>query len=727
LKVEDLVQVAEEGARTAIEEAAIGLDALTNEQGALALIAFPNTAFGLPIAAALLGAGVSTAADARKVLDEAKRILDGKHTSVRLKELGGALNIGVAALLAEEVRCALDYASGNRPSADDGWLGFLPDEILRALGVQLVDGRIAGVAVILGTPPDAKQAVQILRECQQRRLLSCLCGQDGGKTMFAQLREAGVDAGLETLVVPLGPTSRSVIYAANFAIRAPLTYGRLSPGDWDGILKYCRERVKALCIALGAIDAEIAAIALGALALGIPIISDQDVPQIESSEVTPREALLTEKDYSRIAARAAETRDIKLDVAKVPIPVPYGSAFEGERVRREQTHVEFGGKYSKSFEYLKSVPAVEIEDGNIELHGRDIDKVEEGAALPLAIVVRVAGLRMQKVFEPILERHIHNFMNGASGVFHMGQRDINWIRISKEAYAAGFRIEHLGVILHALIHKGFGQLVDRVAVDIYTNLDDVERLLPEARAVYEERDARMAGLTDEAVEVFYSCKLCQSFAPNHVCIVKPERLGLCGAYSWLDARASHEIDPNGPNQPVGKANPLNEHLGEWQDLNDYIYINSNRTIERFCAYSIMECPETSCGCFECIVAIVPEANGFAVIPREFGGMTPTGMTFGTLAGVVGGGIQNPGFMGVAKNYLLSRKFIRAEGGIKRIVWMSKELKEAMREQLQKRAQEEGAPDLLDKIADEETAATAEELAEYLAEVGHPALEMEPLL
>ena len=695
---------------------------LIAEKGPDAPFGFPGTAFPLPIAVALLGAEVATAADALAVLDSAEQVLAGEHPSVQLRELGGALNIGVAALLAEEVRCALDYATGGKPSSEEGWLGFLPDEILRALGVQLVDGRIAGVAVIIGAPPESKQAVHILRECQQRRLLSCLCGG----AMLAQLKQSGVDASLDTMVVPLGPTSRSVIYAANFAIRAPLTYGRLSPGDWEAILGYCRERVKAICIALGPIDAEIAAIALGALAMGIPIITDQDVPKIEASEVTPREALLTEKDYSRIAARAAEMRDIKLDVAKVPIPVPYGSAFEGERVRREQTRVEFGGKYSRAFEYLKSVPANEIEDGHIELHGPDIDQVEEGAAMPLAIIVRVAGRRMQKVFEPILERHIHNFMNGASGVFHMGQRDINWIRISKEDYASGFRLKHLGVILHALIHKGFGQLVDRVAVDIYTNLEDVERLYPEAKAAYEERDARMAGLTDEGVEVFYSCKLCQSFAPNHVCIVKPERMGLCGAYSWLDARAAHEIDPNGPNQPVGKIGLLDERRGEWQALNDYIFVTSNRTIERFCVYSIMECPETSCGCFECIVAIMPEANGFAIIPREYGGMTPTGMTFSTLAGVVGGGVQNPGFMGVAKNYLLSRKFIRADGGLRRIVWMPKELKEALREGLQKRAEEEGAPDLLDKIADEETATTAEELAEYLAEVGHPALEMEPL-
>ena len=42
---------------------------------------------------------------------------------------------------------------------------------------------------------------------------------------------------------------------------------------------------------------------------------------------------------------------------------------------------------------------------------------------------------------------------------------------------------------------------------------------------------------------------CQSFAPNHCCVVTPERLGLCGA-CWLDSKATFEIDPIGPAAPL---------------------------------------------------------------------------------------------------------------------------------------------------------------------------------
>ena len=135
---------------------------------------------------------------------------------------------------------------------------------------------------------------------------------------------------------------------------------------------------------------------------------------------------------------------------------------------------------------------------------------------------------------------------------------------------------------------------------------------------------------------------------------------------------------------------------------------------------------TSCGCFECIVAIIPEANGVMVVNREHGGMTPVGMTFSTLAGTVGGGQQTPGFIGVGRQYLISKKFISADGGFPRIVWMPKNLKEAMRERLVERAEEIGMPDLVDKIADEDICTSAEELVNHLAAVEHPALNMDPM-
>jgi acetyl-CoA synthase len=396
-------------------------------------------------------------------------------------------------------------------------------------------------------------------------------------------------------------------------------------------------------------------------------------------------------------------------------------------VRREQMYAQFGGKYSDAFEYVKMVAPEKIEDGKIEVLGSELDKIEEGGAAPLGIYVEVAGRKMQKDFEPILERQIHSFLNEAMGVFHMGQRDMCWIRIAKDARLKGFLLRHFGVILHAKFHDVFSAIVDKVQVTIYTKQEDVERLVKEARVSYQERDARVEKMTDESVDLFWTCTLCQSFAPNHLCIIKPERLGLCGAYNWLDAKASYELNPTGPNQPIKKGICIDPVKGEWSGVNEVVLQKSNRTLERFCGYSIIDSPETSCGCFECIIAILPEANGFMVVNREYSGMTPAGMTFSTLAGTIGGGQQTPGFMGVGRLYIASKKFISAEGGLKRIVWMSKELKEALSDKLKKRCEEMGDPDFLNKIADETIATTTEELLPYLEKISHPALSMQAVM
>jgi acetyl-CoA synthase len=250
--------------------------------------------------------------------------------------------------------------------------------------------------------------------------------------------------------------------------------------------------------------------------------------------------------------------------------------------------------------------------------------------------------------------------------------------------------------------------------------------LEKARAAFDYRNQRLADLTDDRVTEFYSCTLCQSFAPDHVCIVSPERLGLCGAYNWLDCKASYEINPTGPNQPIVKGRVINEEKGYWEGTNAYAEQGSHGSVQEVTMYSIMENPMTACGCFECIVMVVPEANGVMVVSREDPSMTPAGMTFSTLAGIAGGGLQTPGVMGVGKFYLTSPKFISADGGFKRVVWMSSFLKESMAEEFKAVADREGDSELISKIADETVCTDVEGLLAHLETVGHPALMMDPM-
>jgi len=615
--------------------------------------------------------------------------------------------------------------------------GPIDDIQLRAWGIQLVDGRMPGFAAIVGAARSNEAAVSIVRELQKRNILVFLSGNVNGRSIIDQLQKEGVEMGYDTYIVPFGRDTVSAIYALGFATRSALTFGGMSGGQIRDILLYNKYRVFAFELALGEVDDLKYAAAASAINYGFPTIADTVIPQILPTGITTYEHVIsmpfddiegdtdTEK-ARRMVQRAIEVRGVKVKITEVPIPVPYGSAFEGERVRRQDMRVEFGGRNARAFEYLRMADFDEVEDGKITVVGPSFDDVDEGAAMNIGIVVEVAGRKMQEDFEPVLERQMHYFVNGASGVQHIGQRDITWIRLSKGAVEKGFTLRHIGDILYARFHDDFGSIVDKVQVTIYTEEKPFEAWLERAREAYTARNIRLADMIDESVDEFYSCTLCQSFAPNHVCVVSPERLRLCGAYNWLDCKASHQINPTGPNQPIAKGICLDSNYGVYQRINQFVYQNSHQTVERVTMYSIMQDPMTACGCFECIAMVVPEANGIMVVSREDPSMTPAGMTFSTLAGVAGGGLQTPGMMGVGKYYLLSRKFISSDGGFKRIVWMSSVLKETMAEELKAVCEREGDPDLLDKIADERSVTTVEELIPFLEEHGHPALTMDPI-
>jgi acetyl-CoA synthase len=703
-------------------------------------VGFPNTAYHLPLILAILGLKVETLKDCQEALKYAKELLPPlPEEQLWLPYLGDALDAGIATLIAEEIIEALRYLDPSY-KPEPPWLGFTDDTILRTQGIKLVDGRMPGFAACVGALPTNRDAVELARALQERNILVFMAGDSNGRSMAEQLADEGIEMSWDTFLVPYGKPVSAAVFALNFAARAAMTFGGIKPGSFDAarkILLYNKERVFAFVLALGAdpgvngtgqlLTDEKYATAAGAINFGFPVIADVPIPQILPRGICTYEHVVSGVSLDKIVQKAIEVRGLKIKISKIPIPVPYGAGFEGERVRKENLYVEFGGKYSTAFELLRARPMDEVEDGKIELIGPDIDQAQEGGAMPLGVIVDVAGRNLKPDFEPVLERRIHHFISCINGVMHIGQRDIPWVRISKEAYEKGFRLKHYGEVLVAKFKEDFGALVDKVQVKIVTDQAQVEALLKEAREIYRARDERVMGLKDEDVDTFYSCILCQSYAPNHVCIVTPQRLGLCGAYTWLDCGASYEMDPHGPNKPVPKGVCLDPVLGEWQGVNEYVRVASNGNLERVSMYSIMQNPQTSCGCFECIVAVLPETNGVMVVSREYQGETPIGMTFSTMAGEVGGGLQTPGFLGVGKLYLTSEKFISAEGGIKRLVWMPSELKEEIKERLQKRLEEIGMPELFDKIATEKDATTSEELLEFLQRVGHPALGMEPIV
>jgi acetyl-CoA synthase len=726
------------GAHKLVGQAEESLAKAIELKGKDAKVEYPNTAYYLPVILMLLGQKVEKVGDLEESLQEAKKLLGEIPTDeLWLPYLGETLDSGAATLIAEETIEVLKYVIGPNP-VEGIWLGFTDDATLRLQGIKLVDGRMPGFAAIVGCTEKNEEAVSMIRGLQERNILVFMASHSGGKSIAEQLDEEKIEMNWDTFLVPYGKDITAAVHALNFAARSAMTFGGVEAGDMKAardILMYNKERVHAFVMALGAdpevngeqlITDEKYATAAGAINFGFPVISDVNIPEILPTGICTYEHVISGIKIEEIISRAIELRGLTIKIEKVPIPVPFGAGFEGERVRKEDMHVQFGGKYTEGFELLKMKPLEEVEDGKIEVIGPEIDEMKEGEAYPLGIMVEVAGREFQEDFESVLERRIHEFISCANGIFHMGQRSIIWVRISKEAYGKGFKVKDFGEILLAKMHEEFSRIVDRVQVKLYTGKEEVSKLLEDAKAAYSYRDDKIGGMTDEDVEDYYSCTLCQSYAPNHVCIVTPQRLGLCGAYTWLDCKASYQINEHGPNEPVKKGEVIDAVKGQWKNINDYIEVKSNGNLKKFNAYSIMEEPMTSCGCFECIAAVVPEANGIMIVDRDFAGMTPIGMKFSTLAGQIGGGVQMPGFTGIGKIYISSPKFISGEGGQKRIVWMPKQLKEEVGDRLKAQLKKMGLEDLFDKVATEEDCEEPDKLVEFLQANGHPALEMESI-
>ena len=682
------------------------------QHGADKAVEFPHTAYCLPCYYAVTGVKVKTLGEMKEALGVIKSLMTREH------QLDDALMSGVATALCAEFIEVLKYLDGAEPYSEP-YYGHLPDSIIRELGVPLVTGDIPGVAVIIGSAPTAQEGVDLVKSYQAQGILVTLVGG-----IIDQAQELGLKMGYNVRIVPLGKDITSVIHVVSVALRAALIFGNVTPGDAAALIKYTSERVPAFVNAFKPIDDVILAAGAGAIKLGFPVISNEDenITEVPGALI----ACPNVADFNKVSL---EARNIKIKITNIDIPVAFASAFEGEIIRRKDMQVEFDGSRVDCAELVQTRSMDEVEDHKITVVGPDVDEMELGSKNPIAYVVEVAGKRMQPDFEPVIERKFHNYINCIEGVYHTGQRDMQRIRIGKEAYNAGFRIRHIGEVLYTQVKNEFEAVVDKCQVTVYTDPAECTRIRHEvAIPVFDKRDARLENLTDETVDVYYSCILCQAFSPSHVCVVTPERLGLCGAVSWLDAKATNELDPNGPCQIITKERPIDENLGSYEDVDETVQKFSQGALEHVTLYSIMQDPMTSCGCFECICGIEPFSNGVVIANREYAGMTPLGMTFSEMASMTGGGVQTPGFMGHGKHFISSKKFMKAEGGIERIVWMPKELKETVAERLNKTAKElYGIDNFTDMIGDETNTTDPEELVAFLTEHNHPALSMDPMM
>ena len=557
-------------------------------------VSFPDTAYSLPCYYAVTGSKVGTLGELKQALGVVKTLM------TRNPRLNDAFMSGVATALCAEFIEVLKYLNGAAPYELPCY-GHLSDAVIRNLGVPLVTGDIPGVAVILGSAPSADEAVALVKSYQSQGILITLVGG-----VIDQLEEKGYKTGDNVRVIPLGKDVTAVIHAVSVALRAALIFGNITPGDAGSLMKYTMERVPAFVNAFKPLDDVIVACGAGAIALGFPVVTNET----ENIYRVPK-SLIVQEDVSKFNATSLEARDIKIKITTIDIPVSFASAFEGEIIRKGDMQVEVDGSRKDCFELVTTRDAAEIEDHKITIDGPELDEIPVGSKISLSYIVEVAGKNMQSDFESVMERKIHSFLNCIEGVMHTGQRDMIRIRVSKADFEAGFRFRHIGEVLYAKIKSEFDTVVDKCQVKIVVDEAKNKELRAMANEVFDTpRRPPAQSMTDESVPVFYTCIMCQAFSPSHVCIVTPERLGLCGAVSWLDAKATNELDPQRPlpGRRQGAAASTSVSAATRTSTRPFSKY-SHGALEHVTLYSLLEDPMTSCGCFECICGIEPCLHG----------------------------------------------------------------------------------------------------------------------
>ena len=702
------------GSDEMLAKAEADLSALIAEVGEDAPVNMPDTAYYCACQLAYAGKKVTNVRELKEALEIVKEMSGKDYNTTNV------FKTGIAVAMAAEIIEACKYVKTATPYEGTIYHGHFTDAEVRELGVPLVTGDIPGFVVIVDAAPSDEEAVELIKGYQSRGIFVFMIGE-----ICEQAARMGVNTGFPVRVVATGKEYWSVGHIISLVVRAAMIFGAVQPGDWDGFQHYTFHRIRAFVNAFAPVKDIVVGCGGGAIAMGFPVITNDTVDMWP----VPK-SLIVQENTKDFIETSLEARDIKIKITNIDIPVAYSSAFEGEIIRKKDTQVDINGAGAglNCLELVQTKELTEVEDHSIVLEGPDFDAYEPGTQISLAIIVEVAGKAIQTDFEPVFERKFHDFINRAEGVMHTGQRDMIRIRVSKSAFDAGFRAKHLGEILYAKVKSEYDKVVDKCQVKIYTDPAKCEELRAFANKVYDKRDERLATLTDESVDVFYTCILCQAFSPSHVCIVTPERLGLCGAVSWLDAKATNELDPTGPCQIVTKERCIDERVGAYEDVNEAVQQYSHGALEQVTLYSILEDPMTSCGCFECICGIEPFSNGFVIVNREHIGMTPLGMSFSEMASMTGGGVQTPGYMGHGKHFIASKKFLKAEGGPARLVWLPKALKEQIANKLNATAMDlYGIENFTDMIADETITEDPEELLAFLTEKNHPVLGLEPLL
>jgi hypothetical protein len=352
------------GANALVSEAELMLKKALAEKGPDTPVQFPNTAYYLPMMLGMTGAQVETLGQIEPILEHARLLLHPLPSGNRWTPyLGETLDSGMATLLAAEAIEAVRFVYGLQPEPLPGFqlaggTSYAGMNGGSGNGDGHLNGPIDDIQLRMGHPAGGRAyarlrchrrrgqvnevAVTLVRELQKRNILTFLSGNVNGRSIIHQLMEEGVEMGYDTYTVPFGTDTISAIYALGFATRSALTFG--GHERWHGPGHPAVQQEPRVCLRAG----------LGRG--GRPEICgcrrrhqlwlpgdrryrDPGDPADRSDHLRARGQHALRRNRWRKPTGEGQAPGAEMhrsarrqsEVADVPVPVPYGSAFEGER------------------------------------------------------------------------------------------------------------------------------------------------------------------------------------------------------------------------------------------------------------------------------------------------------------------------------------------------------------------------------------------------------------
>ncbi|NLW71212.1 MAG: hypothetical protein GX061_09055 [Eubacteriaceae bacterium] len=694
-------------------------------------LANPETVYSLPFTYAATGLRIKKLSDMIFAMEIMESLSENRTNSAR------ALNAGIACAMGGEMMNAIKSLSHEVTSTE----GFISDSYLRSIGYELSykdssQRDIPGFAFILGNPENPKKAQSVIREYRKRGLV-CFVGGKAAESLGAQ------NIPLGGRVHYIGGEISSCINGLSALARIALMYGNVAPGDIIALIDYIKNTVPAFANIFGPVESMDIACCASLAVMGMACVFDSPLGEAQIADV-----MESAEETSPMIARSLELTGLPSEYDKnLPIGVEYSSSHKNEPDFDSIAYtVDPSLKNTCKIALIRDEALVE--DNKIELIGaQGLSREENPSAknVSLCIFAEISGEGLDEDIEWVIESRIPDWLDAIEGVSSSEKKGELKLTVSEKAVKGGFEPKHIGEVILFMIKREFGNIAKAQMTLIFDEqkVDEIKRKVISVRQA--ELKEKLSKINDLNCGVFYVCSLCRAYCPRHVCIITPERPSLCGRIDYMRAKAMYAADKNSAIRPIDSSVCTNAESGSYPEVNSVLKQALGEEYDQTSLYSLTDKPVSGFAGAQCVVAKLPSGMGVIIADRDYKGPTPYGylteetpgektdgennegeektvgtMSYIELAAFSDEGKPRPGFISASKQFITSDKFMKKEGGIKRVLWMPKALKDELKDEINAAADD---VNFYHRIFDETKFTTEAEMLEKAEEQNHPGVMM----